>query len=225
MKKNENEKREIVVAAIVCVLILIIVGGMLIMKNMNNKPNKDENKEVDVEISYDGYELNEDEIEQEAEREFEEDYSQAGVFLGMLGYNKAGKLLLYTNEEGKMDNSLIIYLSPEDCEERFKESNETINVGGKDFKLYETGIDYAEYKNELLKYMSEEMFNKYFKPYTKEINSKLYITNEMEEETNIESFESIDDEKYLVSYQINGEIKENTIKIDKDSRLVKDFDL
>ena len=69
------------------------------------------------------------------------------------------------------------------------------------------------------------MFNKYFKPYTKEINSKLYITNEMEEETNIESFESIDDEKYLVSYQINGEIKENTIKIDKDSRLVKDFDL
>ena len=47
----------------------------------------------------------------------------------------------------------------------------------------------------------------------------------MEEETNIESFESIDDEKYLVSYQINGEIKENTIKIDKDSRLVKDFDL
>lgn len=225
MKKNENEKREIVVAAIVCVLILIIVGGMLIMKNMNNKPNKDENKEVDVEISYDGYELNEDEIEQEAEREFEEDYSQAGVFLGMLGYNKAGKLLLYTNEEGKMDNSLIIYLSPEDCEARFKESNETINVGGKDFKLYETGIDYAEYKNELLKYMSEEMFNKYFKPYTKEINSKLYITNEMEEETNIESFESIDDEKYLVSYQINGEIKENTIKIDKDSRLVKDFDL
>lgn len=225
MKKNENEKREIVVAAIVCVLILIIVGGMLIMKNMNNKPNKDENKEVDVEISYDGYELNEDEIEQEAEREFEEDYSQAGVFLGMLGYNKAGKLLLYTNEEGKMDNSLIIYLSPEDCEARFKESNETINVGGKDFKLYETGIDYAEYKNELLKYMSEEMFNKYFKPYTKEINSKLYITNEMEEETSIESFESIDDEKYLVSYQINGEIKENTIKIDKDSRLVKDFDL
>ena len=225
MKKNENEKREIVVAAIVCVLILIIVGGMLIMKNMNNKPNKEENKEVDVEISYDGYELNEDEIEQEAEREFEEDYSQAGVFLGMLGYNKAGKLLLYTNEEGKMDNSLIIYLSPEDCEARFKESNETINVGGKDFKLYETGIDYAEYKNELLKYMSEEMFNKYFKPYTKEINSKLYITNEMEEETNIESFESIDDEKYLVSYQINGEIKENTIKIDKDSRLVKDFDL
>ena len=225
MKINENEKREIVVAAIVCVLILIIVGGMLIMKNMNNKPNKDENKEVDVEISYDGYELNEDEIEQEAEREFEEDYSQAGVFLGMLGYNKAGKLLLYTNEEGKMDNSLIIYLSPEDCEARFKESNETINVGGKDFKLYETGIDYAEYKNELLKYMSEEMFNKYFKPYTKEINSKLYITNEMEEETNIESFESIDDEKYLVSYQINGEIKENTIKIDKDSRLVKDFDL
>ncbi len=225
MKKNENEKREIVVAAIVCVLILIIVGGMLIMKNMNNKPNKDENKEVDVEISYDGYELNEDEIEQEAEREFEEDYSQAGVFLGMLGYNKAGKLLLYTNEEGKMDNSLIIYLSPEDCEARFKESNETINVGGKEFKLYETGIDYAEYKNELLKYMSEEMFNKYFKPYTKEINSKLYITNEMEEETNIESFESIDDEKYLVSYQINGEIKENTIKIDKDSRLVKDFDL
>lgn len=225
MKKNENEKREIVVAAIVCVLILIIVGGMLIMKNMNNKPNKDENKEVDVEISYDGYELNEDEIEQEAEREFEEDYSQAGVFLGMLGYNKAGKLLLYTNEEGKMDNSLIIYLSPEDCEARFKESNETINVGGKDLKLYETGIDYAEYKNELLKYMSEEMFNKYFKPYTKEINSKLYITNEMEEETNIESFESIDDEKYLVSYQINGEIKENTIKIDKDSRLVKDFDL
>ena len=225
MKKNENEKREIVVAAIVCVLILIIVGGMLIMKNMNNKPNKDENKEVDVEISYDGYELNEDEIEQEAEREFEEDYSQAGVFLGMLGYNKAGKLLLYTNEEGKMDNSLIIYLSPEDCEARFKESNETINVGGKDFKLYETGIDYAEYKNELLKYMSEEMFNKYFKPYTKEINSKLYITNEMEEETNIESFESIDDEKYLVSYQINREIKENTIKIDKDSRLVKDFDL
>ena len=225
MKKNENEKRKIVVAAIVCVLILIIVGGMLIMKNMNNKPNKDENKEVDVEISYDGYELNEDEIEQEAEREFEEDYSQAGVFLGMLGYNKAGKLLLYTNEEGKMDNSLIIYLSPEDCEARFKESNETINVGGKDFKLYETGIDYAEYKNELLKYMSEEMFNKYFKPYTKEINSKLYITNEMEEETSIESFESIDDEKYLVSYQINGEIKENTIKIDKDSRLVKDFDL
>jgi len=143
----------------------------------------------------------------------------------MLGYNKAGKLLLYTNEEGKMDNSLIIYLSPEDCEARFKESNETINVGGKEFKLYETGIDYAEYKNELLKYMSEEMFNKYFKPYTKEINSKLYITNEMEEETNIESFESIDDEKYLVSYQINGEIKENTIKIDKDSRLVKDFDL
>ena len=124
MKKNENEKREIVVAAIVCVLILIIVGGMLIMKNMNNKPNKDENKEVDVEISYDGYELNEDEIEQEAEREFEEDYSQAGVFLGMLGYNKAGKLLLYTNEEGKMDNSLIIYLSPEDCEARFKESND-----------------------------------------------------------------------------------------------------
>ena len=61
MKINENEKREIVVAAIVCVLILIIVGGMLIMKNMNNKPNKDENKEVDVEISYDGYELNEDE--------------------------------------------------------------------------------------------------------------------------------------------------------------------
>jgi len=225
MKKNENEKREIVVAAIVCVLILIIVGGMLIIKNMNNKQNKNENKEVDVEISYNGYELNEDEIEQEAEREFEEDYSQAGVFLGMLGYNKAGKLLLYTNEEGKMDNSLIIYLSPEDCEARFKESNETINVGGKEFKLYETGIDYAEYKNELLKYMSEEMFNKYFKPYTKEINSKLYITNEMEEETNIESFESIDDEKYLVSYQINGEIKENTIKIDKDSRLVKDFDL
>ena len=224
MAKEDNSKRELIVAVIVCGLVLVIVLGMVIMKKTNN-PKTETEKEQEVIISYDGYELNEEEIEQEAERSFEDDYTSTEIFLGMFGLRKSGKELLYSNKDGQIDKSLLIYLSEEDCDSKFKESNKTINVDSKELKLYETGITYESYKQELLKYMGEEIFIKYFKPYTLEENGMLYITNEEEEPYTLESFENIEDGSYILNYQVNGEQKETNVVIDIDKRVITQINM
>lgn len=224
MASDKNEKREIIVAVIVCALVLVIVIGMVIMKKAN-KPKEEavENKQQEVVISYDGYELSEEEIEQEAERLFNDDYTSTEVFLGMMGYRKTGKELLYTNENGKIDYSLLIYMSEEDRDAKFKESSEKITVDGKEYSLYETGISYDAYKTELLKYMSETVFENYFKPFTKNVDGKLYITNENEESYTLESLENIEEGKYLFTYQKDGESKDGEVIIDKTERTITEI--
>lgn len=224
MAKEDNSKKEIVVAVIVCGLVIAIVIGMVIMKKTNKHKTETE-KEQEIVISYDGYELNEDEVEQEAERNFEDDYTSTEVFLGMYGLRKSGKELLYSNKDGQIDKSFLIYESEEDCEAKFKDSGKTINVESKELKLFETGITFEEYKQEALKYMSEDVFNEYFKPYTSVENGMLYITNEDEEVYSLDSFENIEAETYILNYQINGEQKEAEVKIDANERTITQINM
>ena len=224
--KKDTAKKQNQTAIIVGIIIICIIVGFVIMKEKDKPAPKEKKNEIETEISYEqGGELSEEEIEQEAERIFEEDYLSTENFLGMYGLRKTGKDLLFTNTDGKIDFSLIIYNSEEDRDERFKESNEKIKVDGKEYKLYSTGIDYEEYKSELLNYMSENVFNKYFTQYTKNIDGKLYITNEVEDFYTLESLENTDEGKYLLSYKTEGETKEAEISIDTKTRIVSDINL
>ena len=225
MKEDCNAKREVLVACIVCLLVLAIVIGIIFMKK-NNKPEENKkSNEIEVEISYDGYEMSPEEIEQEEERIFEDDYTAAENLLGMIGNRKAGKTLLYSNKENEMDYSLIIYASEEDCNTKFKESSEKVNIDGKEYKLYETGIAYNDYKTELLRYMGENVFQKYFETYVKNIDGMLYITNEDRIELTISSFEKVEDYKYIVDYEENGELKDKEITVDENERKIQDINI
>ena len=224
-QKNVNYKQTRNIIIIGIIIIIAIVG--IIYVQSKDKDNQKENvKETEVEISYtEGEELTEEEIEQEAERVFEEDYVSVENFLGMLGIRKNGKELLYSNTEGKIDSSLIIYESLEDRDNKFQESNETINVEGKEYKLFSTGIKYDTYKSELLNYMSENVFEKYFTTYTKNIDGNLYITNEVEDFYTLEALEKTDNSKYILTYKFEGESKETEISIDENERIITEINI
>lgn len=222
-QKNTNSQQTKNILIIGIILIIAIVG-IIYVQNQNRK---EENvKETEIEISYtEGEELTEEEIEQEAERVFEEDYISVENFLGMLGIRKNGKELLFSNTDGKIDSSLIIYDSLDDRENKFQESSETINIDGKEYKLFNTGIKYDTYKSELLNYMSENVFEKYFTTYTKNINGTLYITNEVEEFYTLEALEKTDDGKYILTYNFEGESKETEITIDAKERIITEVNI
>lgn len=224
-QKNVNYKQTRNIIIIGIIIIIAIVG--IIYVQSKDKDNQKENvKETEIEISYtEGEELTEEEIEQEAERVFEEDYVSVENFLGMLGIRKSGKELLYSNTEGKIDSSLIIYESLEDRDNKFQESNETINVEGKEYKLFSTGIKYDTYKSELLNYMSENVFEKYFTTYTKNIDGNLYITNEVEDFYTLEALEKTDNSKYILTYKFEGESTETEISIDENERIITEINI
>ena len=224
-QKNVNYKQTRNIIIIGIIIIIAIVG--IIYVQSKDKDNQKENvKETEIEISYtEGEELTEEEIEQEAERVFEEDYVSVENFLGMLGIRKNGKELLYSNTEGKIDSSLIIYESLEDRDNKFQESNETINVEGKEYKLFSTGIKYDTYKSELLNYMSENVFEKYFTTYTKNIDGNLYITNEVEDFYTLEALEKTDNSKYILTYKFEGESTETEISIDENERIITEINI
>ena len=225
-QNNEVSKKQTRTALIVGIIIIVIIVGIAYMKKDDNPEKNNNQKETDIEITYsDEGELTEDEIEQEAERIFEEDYTTTENFLGMFSLRKSGKELLYSNTEGKMDFSLIIYDSLEDRDAKFKESNEKITVDGKEYKLYSTEINYDTYKAELLNYMSESIYEKYFTKYTKNIDGKLYITNEVEDYYSLESLENTGECKYILSYKTEGETKEADITIDSSKRTISDINI
>ena len=58
------------------------------------------------------------------------------------------------------------------------ETEEKTEVNGEELPLYSTSINYEDYKTALLKYMSEELFEQEFTTYQKEVEGKLYITNQ-----------------------------------------------
>ncbi len=225
-QNSEESKKQTRTALIVGVIIIIVIVGIVYMKKDNNPEKNETPEETNIEITYsDEGELTEEEIEQEAERVFEEDYTTTENFLGMLGLRKNGKELLFSNTEGKMDYSLIIYESLEDRDTKFKESSENITVDGKEYKLYSTEINYDTYKAELLNYMSENVYDSYFTKYAKNIDGKLYITNEVEDFYTLESLEKTADGQYILSYTTEGETKEAEITIDVNSRKVTNINI
>lgn len=78
------------------------------------------------------------------------------------------------------DYGLGFYNSKEEAETLIKDSELLIDIDGILFHLYKTDIKYDEYKNKMLEYISEELFEKEFKQYFKNVEGFLYIIKTMD---------------------------------------------
>ena len=109
--------------------------------------------------------------------------------------------------------------------EKFKKSESNILVEENRYVAYETDIDYEIYKEELLKIMSEEVFEKYFTEYAKAVNGKIYITNEQIQNFTIKSLEKLEDNHYNLTYRQNDEERETIVVIDEENSKIMQINL
>lgn len=140
-----------------------------------------------------------------------------------------GTPLLYSSDSTE-SYGLQLYNSYEEMEKDLVESNETININNQQLELYKTSIKYSEYKNEMLKYISEDLFEKQFTTYHKDIEGILYTISSPGEGKNyiIEDFNQIGRRTYEVKYKyyageaepIQGTLKVKFLKDDKGNFVV-----
>lgn len=72
---------------------------------------------------------------------------------------------------------LALYNTYEEMEKDLTETKEFVEIDGFKNILYKTSINFSTYKNAMLKYISEELFEKQFTTYHKNINGLLYVTH------------------------------------------------
>lgn len=236
--KTKEKKNYLKIAFIILCVITVIIAIVLIVKlkelsNLNKKykelsveleqlkdgvismsNNSDENKKEEYD-KFDGradYDPETDELSQEYWLDTYE--YLLGKFFATYGLTDDGLSIIYTRNEEYIPISLELYIDENEKNQKYQESNETVNIDGKIYKLYKTNIDFETYKNSLLQMMSEEVFENYFTTYAKEINGELYIVNDSTDNENeefiINSIEIIEDNTYKVKYtHTNGEVKED----------------
>ena len=81
---------------------------------------------------------------------------------------------ILTRDEGRFPYVLDFYKTYDELEKDLKKSKEKIiDEDGYEFELYKTSIQYSEYKEKLLNYMSENLFEENFTRCQKDINGIL----------------------------------------------------
>lgn len=192
----------IIILTIVCVILVAII-----IKQKEQETNV-ENEIEDYISEEEELAIDEEEMEDieppSDEYIFNENVDKIDILLKTYGLTDNGLMLLYTEEDDLFKASLQLYNSQSTAEELFKESNQTTIINGTEYKLYSTAIYYKDYKEELLNQVSEELFEKYFTIFAKDINGELYIVN-TNQDKEVEKFEITETEKkddihYQVKY-------------------------
>ena len=209
----ENKKNMVIIVVFSLLAIITVIGFTMYTEEKQRVKPKNNTTTVTATNDEDFY----SNIEVEEEKKFEQDYDLVEKFINIYSLRANGSELLYTEDENKQNECLMLYKNSEEKEKKFKKSEKIIEIDGNVFSTYETQIEYEKYKENLLKIMSEEIFEKYFTEYIQNIAGMLYITNETNENVIIESLEAIDDDKYNLRYNKMNEIKESIIIIEQNS--------
>lgn len=232
--KNKN----LIFIAIIAILVIIIVILSVSLINSKNKISELNNGVAELvyeyELLYDGV-LATDTIETVSNSEYDTFDGRADYdpetdelteeywletyeyvldnFFSTYGLTDNGLKLIFARDDMFYKVALQLYIDEEDVENKFKPSNEKIQIDGKEYTLYSTQKKFDDYKNALMYLMSEDVFNKYFTTFAKDINGELYIVNENSdnetENFEINSMEIVRDKVYNVRYTYtNGDSKE-----------------
>lgn len=212
----ENKKNKIIITILIVLAVVIVVGFTMYIENKQKVKPKDNTVTVTA-IDDEEFYSN---IEKEQEERFENDYGLIETFLDIYNVRATGWDVLYTLNGNNM------YSNEQDRNEKFKKSEETIVAGANTYVAYSTQIKYDTYRQNLLKIMSEELFEKYFSEYTKNIDGMLYITNEQKfPYIIIDSLEKIDENQYSLMYEQDGEVKEAIVTIDENRNIIKQINI
>lgn len=160
------KRKKIIISLIILLIICgIIVYTLILQKNnSNNKIELVEQEQYEIELS----------IMNVLEKKY----------LPMK-LNNSNSAYMLVNDEKTHQYGLGLYNSMEECNENLNETKKTLNIDGKEYKLYKTNIKYKDYKSEMLKYVSEEIFNNEFEAYVKNIFGTLYV---IKNDNNISSY-------------------------------------
>lgn len=207
-----------------------LYDGVLVTNTLDTASNEEYDK-------FDGRADYDPETDEPTEQYWLETYEYVlDTFLPTYGLIDNGLTLLFNRTDDFYKISLQMYLDEEEVKEKFKPSSETTQINGVNYDLYSTGKKFEEYKKDLLTLMSEEVFNKYFTTFAKDINGELYIVNQNVDNENekfeINSLELISTNVYNVKYTYtdgnNQEQKEMQVTFgrnDDGMAIVKNIDL
>ena len=94
-------------------------------------------------------------------------------------YCLRGGTSILTRDEGRFEYALDFYRTSDEATKDLKESDEkVIYEDGIEEELYKTSIKYSDYKEELLNYMSENLFEENFTRGYENIDGILYVAND-----------------------------------------------
>ena len=204
-------KKEQKVILIVIIVLVILIGVAELSLFFTVKSIKNDISFLKTELGYTDDNQTDEEIEQEIESSPTEKSEEAILaFINYYNLTDNGSLFLF-NENEINSLGLQLYSSKEEMAQDITQSNKKVTIDGKAYFLSKTSIPYSEYKETLLDYMSEDVFNEFFTKYQKNVDGKLYIVdinNEKENENFL--FESMEkenenDDSYIVTYQYSDD--------------------
>lgn len=167
----------------------IISNNLYLMSKESNTSNIIDPKSV----SNNNNEINEGELRTLLEK-----------YLAFSNLNADGTPLLCSYDS---DNTygLQLYKSFDEMYADISDSNETVIVNGEELPLVKTSIKFSTYKNALLEYISEELFEKQFMKYCKNVDGILHIVNAGSDGKIyiIQQMEQISNNDDIVSYKVN----------------------
>ncbi len=151
-KKNVNKKFILlgIILMIIAIIAITVIVFFLIHNSNNNGGNDNSTIEEKISISAEKY------LSLNA-RKYD--------FLSVLSDKEYG---------------LGFYNSKEEAKAIIKDSELLVDIDGILFNLYKTDINYNEYKNKILEYVSEEIFKKEFEKYGRNVEGFLYIVKTMD---------------------------------------------
>lgn len=226
-------KQKIILVALVAILAIallfcIMIIGKYSRDNRNLEEELDELKKVTgvtvgnhTEDIADTEELETFNDDNAAEQIFENRSDVVLRTLKLYGLTNNGIGALYTEEDDLYSACLFVYDTQKDIDELYKPSGEKTTIDGKEYDYYKTEMKYDDYKKAVKELVSEEIFDKYFTKYVKNVDGELYIVNMPKEET--EKFEIIEiketnEKEYFVKYKYqNGDVseeRETTVKFE-----------
>lgn len=219
MKENKNK----VIAATTIVAAILVICLIVYLNKKQQVPKQNNISMTVTPIDDEEFFAN---IEEEAEEQFEEHYDLVERFLETYNIRSCGAELLYTQNDEYIDACQWLYKDEGEKAEKFHESPIQIEAKQGTYIAYETGIVFETYKKELLKIMSEEIFDKYFTEYAKDVDGMLYITNEATNNTiTLESLEVIEENKYNLTYKQEEQERETTVTIDIENGKITEINL
>jgi len=219
----KGNKKQITIAVVFTIIAAAgIIALTIYLNNEQKVPTQNGVISVETEDDEDFYAN----IEEEAEERFEEHYDLIDMFIETYNIRAYGSELLYTESDDNIDSCQWLYMDADDKAANFHETTSQITIEGTTYTMYETGIEYEEYKQELCKIMSEDIYEQYFTPYVQNIDGKLYITNqELQQQITIQSLEEIEEDQYNLTYNQNGETKEVQVTIDSNNGKITQIQL
>lgn len=163
MEKNKIDLKLLLGILVILVIVAVLFGVVLQTKTNENTENNigegnTKNEEVDSQI--------EEQCKQVLEK-----------YLNLYNLSELGTPLLCCYDSLET-YGLQLYDNYEEMEKDLQPSNEMADINGTEaLELSKTSIEFIKYKEAMLEYVSEELFEKEFTIYHKNIDGILYVAN------------------------------------------------